>query len=408
MTPRQRARLADVVLLADTGVWGEDPSGGDGGVPVLRSTNIDDYTLDLSDAAFRRLRTAALVDKRLASGDILVTTSSGSPQHLGKCCLFLDPQDGHKYYFSNFTLRLRPDVSRIEPRWLFYWLSSSVGRRTLLGLDSTTSGLRNLNRGRYLSQSVPLPALPEQRRIAALLDKADAIRRKRQQALRLADDLLRSAFLDMFGDPVSNPRRWPTMSIGEVAAEKGAIVDGPFGSSLKPECYVDQGVTVVRNFNILDDSFDGSAFKYVTPSKFEQIRRSEVRPGDVVLSTKGTIGNVCLMPDLGGLAVLSASGTVRIRAPHQGLVRPQFLVSQMINSRYKRYLRGLEAGSNQKYLNLAAIRSARLVVPPLEQQDRFLVIRQRVRSTGIRLDAGRTSCDVLFESLVHRAFCSDL
>lgn len=63
---------------------------------------------------------------------------------------------------------------------------------------------------------IPLPPLPEQKRIAAILDKADAIRRKRQQAIQLADDFLRAVFLDMFGDPVTNPKGWPLKRFGEI------------------------------------------------------------------------------------------------------------------------------------------------------------------------------------------------
>ena len=132
--------------------------------------------------------------------------------------------------------------------------------------------------------SFRLPPVPEQRRIADILDKADAIRRKRKQAIAVTDQLLRSTFLEMFGDPVTNPKGWPVATIGELCESGGNIVDGPFGSSLKPEHYTSSGVRVIRNWNIRDDFFDESDFRYIDLVKFEEIRRSEVVPEDIPVS----------------------------------------------------------------------------------------------------------------------------
>ena len=123
----------------------------------------------------------------------------------------------------------------------------------------------------YLKRArLPLVDPNEQRRIADILDKADAIRRKRKEANAFIEELLRSAFLEIFGDPVSNPKGWPSETIDDLCSRGASLVDGPFGSSLRPENYVNSGVKVVRNWNIYDDRFDLSEFKYVTPAKFQR------------------------------------------------------------------------------------------------------------------------------------------
>jgi type I restriction enzyme S subunit len=205
-------------------------------------------------------------------------------------------------------------------------------------------------------------------------------------------------------DPVTNPKRWPTETIDDLCSRGAGLVDGPFGSSLKPEHYVPSGVKVVRNWNIYDDRFDFSEFKHVTPAKFEDLRRSEVLSGDVLITTKGTVGDVCVAPDLGGPAVLSASGTVRLRVPPDESYLPEFVVGQMTTQRYKRYLHTFEAGSAQQYLNLSAIRKMRLIRPPKKEQVVFRAFRARVReSQRDMIDA-----DTLFDSLVARAFSGEL
>ncbi len=141
--------LDKLLILSDSGTWGE---AGDEytGNPVLRSTNIQDSNLVLLDFAWRDVPKSHSTKKKLADGDIIVTTSSGSPSHIGKCALFEQPDDGLDYYFSNFTLRLRPNIDELNSKWLHYWLSSPQGRRVLEALNNTTSGLRNLSKNRYL------------------------------------------------------------------------------------------------------------------------------------------------------------------------------------------------------------------------------------------------------------------
>ena len=273
---------------------------------------------------------------------------------------------------------------------------------------STGANLPRLSPKTLEEFPVFLPPLEEQKRIAAILDKADAIRRKRKKAIALTEELLRSTFLDMFGDPVTNPKGWEKVSLGELIPQKGQIVDGPFGSSLKPECYVADGVRVVRNFNIQDDFFDESEFVYVTEEKFSEIKRSNVKCGDLLLSTKGTIGNVCIMPKLEGKSALSASGTVRIRFPETSKVLPEFAVQQMVQKNYKQYIKWFEAGTNQKYLNLSGIRKMELIVPPLELQQKFLNLRTKNYSLKSKSNSIFVETGNLFNSLLQKAFRGEL
>jgi len=298
-----------------------------------------------------------------------------------------------------------PDEGLADPWYVFHYLRSRLPEFLAKRLGGAQP---NISQQIVKRTRVPLPPLPEQRRIAAILDKADAIRRKRRQAIQLTEELLRSAFLDLFGDPVTNPKGWESSTIGEISGGKRLIVDGPFGSSLKPECYVESGVRVIRNFNIKPDRFDNSEFKFVTSQKFLEIKRSEVLAGDILISTKGTIGNVCVMPAFDGSSVLSASGTVRIRLPKESPVIPEIVVAQMISDRYQQYIRGFEAGSNQKYLNLTGIKKMRLMVPPISLQHRFRKLRAAVWNQLENIQTAQNEFIDLSNSLVHRAFSGRL
>jgi len=131
---------------------------------------------------------------------------------------------------------LRPGKG-VDPKYLFYLIWNpyfrSFGRNNMTG----TAGQKRLPADFVKRFEIPLPPLPEQKRIAAILDKADAIRRKRQQAIKLADEFLRSAFLDMFGDPVTNPKGWETLALKHVGhvttgSTPPSIKEGMFGGTI--------------------------------------------------------------------------------------------------------------------------------------------------------------------------------
>jgi type I restriction enzyme S subunit len=114
------------------------------------------------------------------------------------------------------------------------------------------------------------------------------------------------------------------------------------------------------------------------------------------------------MPELPGKAVLSASGTVRIRLTNKVALRPLFVVAQMITPQFKGYLERFQAGTNQKYLNLSAIKEIQLIVPSLDLQDRFLAMRQKVKRTQKKGNQAFSESEHFFNSLVQRAFRGDL
>src|SRR5262245_59841428 len=113
--------LSEILVMSDSGTWGDEGTDLSGN-PVLRSSNIQNYKLDIDHVAWRIVPARDIDKKRLLPGDIIVTSSSGSPELIAKCALFDQPDDGRDYYFSNFTLRLRADQTRVIPKYLYYWL----------------------------------------------------------------------------------------------------------------------------------------------------------------------------------------------------------------------------------------------------------------------------------------------
>lgn len=135
------------------------------------------------------------------------------------------------YCLGRGVAGLRPK-KRLDLRYLWHWLGSVEGTLLAKGRGAT---FLQVNRRDISELEIPLPPLPDQWRIAAILDKADALHRKRERAIELLDSLTQSIFLEMFGDPALNPNDFPLHSFREISTK---ISDGPFGSNLKSSHYV--------------------------------------------------------------------------------------------------------------------------------------------------------------------------
>jgi type I restriction enzyme S subunit len=147
----------------------------------------------------------------LKPGDILI---SRMPDPIGRACIF--PDIGQPAITAVDVCVVRPNIKKVHTEYLLHQINSSRFRSNIEKWINGTTRQR-ISRGNLARICFPLPPLPEQKRIAAILDKADEIRRKREKAIELTDSFLRSVFLEMFGDPVSNPRKWGTVAIREIA-----------------------------------------------------------------------------------------------------------------------------------------------------------------------------------------------
>lgn len=398
----QARALRDLLCVADSGTWG-DPADPATGSPVLRSSNMQDGQLVLDDVAWRLIPAGDVERRRLETGDILVTKSSGSAHHIGKCCIFRQPADGRDYYFSNFTLRLRTSPEIADWRWVKYWLTSPMGRQVLDALNNTTTGLRNLSVPQYLEQRVPCPSLPEQRRLADILDKADAVRRKRKEAIALTEELLRSAFLEMFGDPVTNPKGWPVRPLGELADIASGVTKGKNYGSLRT-----LDVPYMRVANVQDGHIALDEVKTITVSE-EDARRYVLEAGDVLLTEGGD-------PDkLGRGAVWRGEIPGCIHQNHIFRVRasdhlvPDYLSALVGSERGKRYfLRAAKQTTGIASINMTQLRGFPVLVPPQQLQCRYVDAVRRVHAMRNRQHWAATRLDELFSSLVHRAFRGEL
>lgn len=249
---------------------------------------------------------------------------------------------------------------------------------------------------------LPLPPLDEQRRIAAILDQADALRAKRRQVLAHLDALTQSIFHDLF-DGVST-----SSTVNDLAANsKGSIRTGPFGSQLLHGEFVDEGIAVLGLDNVVGNEFRWAGRRFITLAKYEQLARYTVYPGDVLVSIMGTTGRCVVVPDDIPIAI----NTKHICAitPDRERLDPIFLRAAFLwHPESRAHLGRQTKGSIMDGLNMGIIKAMPVPVPALKLQQEFADRVGSVNAQRTAVLAAQAANDELFDFLQSRAFRGEL
>jgi len=312
--------------------------------------------------------------------------------HLDEGSVGIAPQRG---LISPMYTVFRADPSRVDPKYLIRFLKSPLALAHYPQLGKGAIHRRKAISLTALSTlPAPLPPLPEQRRIAAILDQADALRAKRGQVLGHLDTLTESIFQEMFASEPS------TAKVEEIATQ---IRTGPFGSQLLHSEFVDEGIAVLGLDNVVSNEFRWAERRFVTPAKYEQLKRYTVRSGDVLISIMGTTGRCVVVPD----DIPTAINTKHICAVSVDGARldPAFLRAAFLwHPEAREHLRSQTKGSIMAGLNMGIIKAMPVPVPPIDRQREFAERARRVTVARTSATATLAAEDELFASLQARAF----
>jgi type I restriction enzyme S subunit len=239
-----------------------------------------------------------------------------------------------------------------------------------------------------------------------VLDRAEALRAKRRAALAQLDTLTQSIFLDMFGDPET--KGWPVTTIAGIAHPgDGSIRTGPFGSQLLHGEFVDKGVAVLGIDNVVSNEFRWGERRYITESKYRELRRYTVQPGDVLITIMGTCGRCAVVPE---------DVPVAINTKHLCCITPDVkkCLSTYVHAyflqhpRARRYLEQTAKGAIMAGLNMGIVSDMPIAVPPLQLQGEYDRRVTTMKNLEAAYRASLAELDALFASLQQRAFRGEL
>jgi len=371
----------------------------DEGIPIIRLQNIQRDAFIKKEIRFVTQEKAAQLKRHSFSKSDIVITKLGDP--LGKACLVPDDLDWGIIVAD--VIRIRPDEKRILKKYLLCAINSDVVSRQFdVNIRGATRPRINLGHVRKLR--IPLPPLETQRRIVAILEKAEETKRLRAQADELADRLLQSVFLEMFGDPVTNPMGWKYEKIKNISEK---FSDGPFGSNLKTEHYTDEGIRVIRLQNIGVSKFLDEDKAYISEEHFTKIKKHKCATGDVII---GTMGNpnlrACIIPKYVEIAVNKAD-CIQCR-PKKRAVLPEYICSLLNIPATLIMATNMIHGQTRSRISMGQLSTLSIPVPPLSLQMQFTQIVEKIEAIKQSQVRSNQELDDLFNALMQKAFKGEL
>lgn len=282
MTAVALAEIADQIRGVSYGKADVVDRPADGFLPVLRANNIKDDGLSFDDLVYVRAEKVS-AKQQVRSGDIVIAASSGSISVVGKAA---QADDDLGMGFGAFCKVVRPSP-KVHARYIGHFFKTQAYRRKMSAL-AAGANINNLKNEHIDEIEIPLPPLDEQKRIAAILDQLDELRRKRQRAIDRLGQLGQAIFHEMF----EGAEPYPTKEIADFADVKGGK-RLPKGAEYLPE---PSPHPYIRVSDLNGVGIDLERLKYISPETHSAVRRYIVHSGDVIISIAGTIGVTAAVP----------------------------------------------------------------------------------------------------------------
>ncbi len=283
---------------------------------------------------------------------------------------------------------------RVDSRYLFHFLRTV----DLYALASATT-VPSLRKSDLQRIGMPLPSLAEQQRIAAILDQADALRAKRRAALAQLDALAQSIFLDMFGDPATNPQGWREVPLGEHTTKIGSGATPVGGES----SYKTSGISLIRSMNVRDGYFSRQGLAFIDEHQAERLDGVSVKADDVLLNITGaSVARVCRAPQ--DLLPARVNQHVAIIRPTESFSAVFLERCLLYPSMKRRLLRLAGAGATREAITKDAIEHLEVILPPLCRQEEFEKAIRKLEALSSLKSKQDVALDSLFASLQARAF----
>ena len=367
------------------------------GVLHLRSFSVtDDGRLSISDAP-KIPRSAVPASKmRFEVGDILFNNTN-SVELVGKSAIFSTVLDAS---FSNHMTRIRIDRRHAEPGYVHAFLQHLYGQRFFQDRATRWVSQAAFGTAQLKALKVPLPPLEDQRRIVGLLDRAAEIRRRADAARAKARAIIPALFLDMFGDPATNPKGWPALTLGD------ALLSGPQNGLYRPASDYGEGTRILR----IDSFDDGSISDQRSLKRLRidgaSIEKFGLREGDIVVNRVNSppqLGKSVVIPELEEPTIFE-SNMMRMRMNSDLLISPVIGAMLQLASVRHALVRNAKHAINQSSINQGDVMGVPVFAPPITVQATFAEQAKRLEANARALAVAAVKADDMAAALSAKVF----
>ena len=367
------AKLKEVCTFFADGDWIESSDQSDEGIRLIQTGNIGEgkyleketRAKYISESTFNKLSCTEVYP-----GDILV---SRLPEPVGRACII--PEKNERMITAVDCTICRPNETLISKEYMCYFMRSNVYHTRLLGSVTGTTRKR-ISRKNLGNVEVKIPPKGEQNAIVKQLDCLTSVISLRSRELELLDELVRGRFVEMFGDPVSNPYGYDKVTLSDLAD----IKIGPFGSLLHKEDYIDGGHPLLNPSHIVDGKVSPDDKLTISDEKYEELSAYQLKTGDVVMGRRGEMGRCAVVPEDG---FLCGTGSMFIRT--KGEVTADYIQKIISFPSFKKTIEDMAVGQTMPNLNVPIVSGFQIIKPPMEVQDRYYAFAEQVNKSKVIL-----------------------
>ena len=346
------ARLGDICIQITDGSHNPPMGVEQSNYLMLSSKNIDDDYITLNDPRYLSQEDFEAENRRtnIKPNDLLITIVGT----IGRVAIV--PNSLTEFCVQRSVAVLKPKPEIVYNRFLMHYLQSM---RPYLEQESRGVAQKGIYLKQLSNLSIILPPLDEQRKIAAVLDKVSDLIAKRRQQLDKLDEIVKSRFIEMFGDPVDNPHGFRKVALSELAE----IRIGPFGSLLHKEDYIEGGHPLLNPSHIVDGKVAPDSKLTISDKKYDELEAYHLHTGDVVMGRRGEMGRCAVVPSEG---FLCGTGSLLIRT--KGEVTADYIQKTISFPSFRKTIEDMAVGQTMPNLNVPIVSKFQIIKPPIEVQ----------------------------------------
>ena len=291
---------------------------------------------------------------------------------------------------DNNAMGLAPIQDKLRLDYFFYYMRNLKMEKLA---ESTT--VPSVRKSLLEELEIKVPSLEEQKEIGEILDKVSVVIQTKKQEREQLDLLIKARFVEMFGDPVSNPYGYDKVRLSELAD----IKIGPFGSLLHKEDYIENGHPLLNPSHIIDGKVVPDRKLSISDEKYEELSAYQLQAGDVVMGRRGEMGRCAVVEDEG---FLCGTGSMVIRT--KGEVTADFLQKIISFPAFKKMIEDMAVGQTMPNLNVPIVSSFQIIKPPIEVQNRYYEFVEQVDKSKFAVQKSLDEAQLLFDSLMQEYF----
>ena len=327
------------------------------------------------------------------SGDILFAKMAETEK-----TLLLDDETEKNIYSTGFCA-IRAKENIIEPKALYYLLGSSLflNQKNTNSSGATQRAITNTGLSKI---RIKLPTMEKQRKFCGIMDRLVNSIELRKKQLKCFDELTKSLFIEMFGDPISNPKEWKKKKCKNILTKIGSGATPQGGS----ESYKEEGISLIRSMNVHNGRFESKDLAYIDEKQAQKLDNVNIKENDVLINITGaSVARCCIVPsDVIPARVNQHVSVLRC----SDMVNSIFLCYQIINDSYQNLLKkiGISGGATREAITKKQIEDLEVILPPIKLQNKFANFVIGTDKSKLAVKKSLEELEILKKSLMQKYF----